>query len=227
MSAPKCFLLLVGSPRGKKSTSESLGNYLLEQLREMGLETEKIWIYQSLKSQEKSSDLISAVDRFDTVIFASPLYVDSLPAPVTKAIELIADHRKTTKMTKKQQLLAISNCGFPEAHHNDPALAIYRLFATESGFEWAGGLALGMGAAINGRSLNDLGSMARNVKKSLKLTATALAKGKPVSPEAVDLMAKQFIPSWIYMQIGGIGWRRQAKKNKVRTKSMYNRPYQR
>jgi predicted alpha-1,6-mannanase (GH76 family) len=84
-----------------------------------------------------------------------------------------------------------------------------------------------MGAAINGRSLNDLGSMVRNVKKSLKLTATALAKGKPVSPEAVDLMAKQFISSWIYMQIGGIRWRRQTKKNKVRTKSIYNRPYQR
>ena len=148
MSAPKCFLLLVGSPRGKKSTSESLGNYLLEQLREMGLETEKIWIYPSIKSQEKSSDLISAVDRFDTVIFASPLYVDSLPAPVTETMELIVNHRKTTKMTKKQQLLAISNCGFPEAHHNDTALAIYRLFATESGFEWAGGLALGMGAAM-------------------------------------------------------------------------------
>ncbi len=193
----------------------------------MGLETEKIWIYPSIKSQEKSSDLISAVDHFDTVIFASPLYINSLPASVTETMELIVNHRKTTKMTKKQQLLAISNCGFPGAHHNDTALAIYRLFAAESGFEWAGGLALGMGAAINGRSLNKIGSMARNVKKSLELTATALAKGKPVSQDAVDLMAKQPIPSWIYMQIGEIRWKCQAKKNKVRTKSIYNRPYQR
>ena len=226
MSTPKSFLLLVGSPREKKSTSESLGNYLLEQLRKIGLETEKIRIYPALKSQEKRSDLLSAVDRFDTVIFASPLYVDNLPAPVINAMEFIADHRKTIKVVKKQQLLAISNCGFPEAHHNDAALGIYRRFAMESGFEWSGELALGMGEAIGGRSLDERGGMVRNVKTSLNLTANALAKGESLPQEAVDLMAKRFIPIWMYILFGGFGWKRQAKKNKVDKKSMYGQPYQ-
>jgi len=225
MITPKRFLLLVGSPRGKKSTSEYLGNYLLEQLREIGLETKKIRIHPSLKSQDKRNDLLSAVDGFDTVIFASPLYVDNLPAPVIKVMELITEHRKNVKRGKKQQLLAISNCGFPESHHNDTAIAIYRRFAMESCFEWAGGLALGMGEAISGRSLDERGGMVRNVRTSLELTAKALAKGESVPKDAEELMAKQFIPTWMYILFGGIWCKRQAKKNKVKKKGMYSQPY--
>ncbi|MEW6242365.1 MAG: NAD(P)H-dependent oxidoreductase, partial [Chloroflexota bacterium] len=45
-------VLLVGSPRTKKSTSASLGNYLFEQLTARGVETETIQIYTSLNSPE-------------------------------------------------------------------------------------------------------------------------------------------------------------------------------
>jgi len=131
-------------------------------------------------------------------------------------MELIAKHRKTTENPPKQRLLAISNCGFPEAHHNDTALAICRRFALESGIEWAGGLALGGGEAIHGRSLNDAGGMVRKVKKSLDLTAATLAEGKSVPEEAVKLMSKPFIPTWMYILFGGMRWKKQAKK--VRSK---------
>lgn len=190
-------LLLVGSPRKSRSTSESLGAYLLYQFQKKGLPTETIHIYQTLKTDESQDNLLTAVDSYDIVILACPLYADSPPALVIRALELITKHRKTKKQGTKQQLLAISNCGFPEAQHNDISLAIYRRFATESGFEWVGGLALGMGEAISGRPLVKMGSLVKNARRSLELTADALAASQPIPQDAVTLMAKPFMPRWL------------------------------
>lgn len=224
MNTQKRVLLLVGSPRRPKSTSESLGMYLLDRLNEKGLITEKISIHTSLKSDRGLDNLLSTVDRSDIIILAFPLYVDSLPAPVIKAMELISEHRKTTQETRKQQLLAISNSGFPEASQNATALNICRCFALKLGFEWIGGLALGGGAAIDGRLLKDLGGMVRNIAKSLDITAVALAEGKPIPQEAVDKMAKPIIPTWLYMFFGGVGWKRKAKRYGAK-KILRNQPY--
>ena len=46
-------VLLVGSPRTKKSTSASLGGYLFDQLNARGIETQTVQIYTSLNSQER------------------------------------------------------------------------------------------------------------------------------------------------------------------------------
>jgi multimeric flavodoxin WrbA len=217
-------LLLVGSPKGNKSSSAALGNYLLERLQERGLETETVRIYTALKSEENWASLASAVERADLLILACPLYVDSAPAPVIRALERIAQERQMARPKRAQSLLAIVNCGFPEAQHNDPAIALYRRFAREAGFEWAGGLSLGGGGAIDGRPLGGLGGMVRNVTKSLDLAADDLAEGKPVSREAQEAMSRPIIPAWLYRLVGGLGWRTQARRHGVQ-KQLGARPF--
>jgi len=44
-----------------------------------------------------------------------------------------------------------------------------------------------------------MGGMVRNVTRSLDLAAAALAEGKPVPQEAVELMAKPLVPAWGYI----------------------------
>ena len=51
-------VLLVGSPRTKKSTSASLGGYLLEQLQARGVETQTIHIYTSINSPERMKAML-------------------------------------------------------------------------------------------------------------------------------------------------------------------------
>ena len=224
-SSQERVLLLVGSAKRPRSTSESLGTYLCERLGERGFEAETLLLHRALKSDEGCEELLAATDRADVIAIAFPLYVDSLPYLVIRAMELVAQHRQGRGDLKAQRLVAIVNCGFPEAHQNDTALAICRQFAREAGFEWAGGLALGGGEAINGQSLLRVKGMARNVIKSLDLTADALAEGKPVPQEAVGAMAKPITPAWAYAWLGGIGWKRRAKKHGVQ-KKLYDRPYQ-
>jgi multimeric flavodoxin WrbA len=224
MVAKQRVLLLVGSAKKNTSTSESIGTYLLEQLRTEGFSTETLFIHKSLRSDQGSRRLLEATRQADIIVIASPLYIDSLPYVVIRAMELIAKDRRT-KRKPEQRLLGIVNCGFPEAHHNEVALAMLRQFAREAGFQWAGGLALGAGEAIGGRPLLKVKGMARNVIKSLDLVADALVIGKPIPQEAVSKMAKLLMPRWLYMLFGNMGWKRQAMKHGVYRK-LNNRPYE-
>jgi len=111
-------LLLVGSPKTRKSSSNSLGGYLFEQLSARSIQTETIYLHTVLSSPEKMQALFDAVQSADLVTLAFPLYVDSLPAPVIEALERIAAHRQNRK-SRRQLFTTIANCGFPEAHHNN------------------------------------------------------------------------------------------------------------
>ncbi len=121
-------LLLVGSPRTRKSTSNSLGQYLYERLVGRSIETETIYPHTVLRSASKAQALLDAVEAADLVTLAFPLYVDLLPAPIIETLERIAAHRRG-RHSRPQVFTAIANNGFPEAAHNATALAICETFA--------------------------------------------------------------------------------------------------
>ncbi len=209
-------LLLVGSgkPTGT-SSSEALAGYLLERLEGLGFAPSKAYAHQVLRTERRTEAFLRQADEADLFILAFPLYVDTLPHLVTKALERIVAHRRSDAGPPSPRFLAIANCGFPEAEHNAVALAICREFAAEAGLEWAGGLAMGAGGAVSGRSLTAAGGLVRNVVRALDLTAAALAAGQPVPEEAVALMAKPLLPARLYTWIGGFGWRQLAWRNGV------------
>jgi multimeric flavodoxin WrbA len=219
-------LLLVGSPRTRKSTSCSLGGYLFEQLRAHQIQTEAIYIHTTISSSERTKAMLSAVDAADLILLAFPLYVDSLPAPVMKALEHIASHRTSQSGTRSGQMFAaIANCGFPEADHNATALAICENFARLTHFEWAGSLALGAGEGmVHGTPLNEMDGRVIPLKKALGLAAESLAQGMAIPPEAQALISKPFIPAWLYRAMGVYGWKQQARPYNAE-KSLKRQPY--
>ncbi len=219
-------LLLVGSPRTRKSTSNSLGSYLFELLKAHNIQTETIYIHTTMYSAERTKAMLSAIDLADLVLLAFPLYVDSLPAPVMNALEHIASHRTSQSGNKPRQLFAaIANCGFPEPNHNATALAICENFARLTNFQWARSLALGAGEGmIHGMPLNELDGRVIPLKKALDLAAESLAQGMVIPSEAQALLAKPFIPGWLYRAMGVYGWRQQAKEYSME-KIIKRQPY--
>ena len=215
--------LLVGSPRTKKSTSASLGGYLFEQLNAHGVETKTMQIYTSLNSSERMKLMLDSIENTDLIVLAFPLYVDSLPAPVTATLERITSYRKDNQSPIR--FAAIANCGFPGANHNNTALAICSEFARQSGLAWAGGLSLGAGEGIvHGVPLHELDNRAIPLKKALDLAAQALADGKPIPRTARDLLAEPIIPSWMYTLRGAFGWKQAAKPYGME-KKLKRQPY--
>jgi NAD(P)H-dependent FMN reductase len=216
-------VMLVGSPRTGKSTSSSLGGYLFEQLQARGIETQTLQIYTSFNSQTRMDALYEAVDNADLVVLAFPVYVDTLPAPVTATLEKIAARRQGN--SSKIHFAAISNCGFPEAHHNQTALAVCSEFARQNGFAWQGSLALGGGEGlVHGIPLNELDGRAMPLKQALNLAAQALSNRQPIPPNAQNLFGKPVIPNWLYKLFGNYGWRQQAKQYGMQ-KELRRQPY--
>jgi hypothetical protein len=233
MNAQKKALLLIGSPRGPKSISEYLGIYLSRKLQEKGIETEKVRLYPSMKSDEEKEHLCSSLDRSDILILAFPLYVDSLPSSVTKFLEIISEHRKSIKSPRKHQFVAVANNGFPEAHQNDTALAICRRFARETGMEWAGSLSVGGGEGIGfiarlfgNRPLEKLGYFSKKERNALDLITAFLTANGNNPQEVMELRTNRPMPDWMYVMGGTLfDWRYKAWKNKA-WKRIHDRPYQ-
>jgi NAD(P)H-dependent FMN reductase len=214
VKTPRSALLLVGSPKPGASSSESLGTYLLEELEKQGVRGEAIHVLKALRSDEATGQFLAAVAAADVVILSFPLYIDSLPAPVIRAFELIRAQRAgmPAEAGREQALVAIAQCGFPEAAHNTTALEICKHFAADAGFEWAGGLAMGAGGMVGGRPLREVRGMMRSAVRALDLAAVALAAGRQVPDEAVTVMAKPAFPAFAYRLIANRGWRSDLKK---------------
>lgn len=87
-------VLLVGSPKTRKSTSHALSGYLFERLSVKSIHTETIHLHTVLRSPEKMKSMLAAVEEADLVVLAFPLYVDSLPAPVIESLECIVAHQQ-------------------------------------------------------------------------------------------------------------------------------------
>lgn len=215
-------LLLIGSPKHKNSTSSALGEFLLKGLDKKGYECLKFQIASTLKNN--AQELLDSVQEADIIIFSFPIYVDCLPAPVIKAMELIGENRRNERNEKNQAMLSITNCGFPEALHNHTAVRICRSFAEKNGFDWLGGLFMGGGPAINGRPVEQMGGMTRNIVKALEMAVEAITREEEIPSEALELMSRKMMPRFLYMAAGNAGWKVQARRFKS-NRSLYEKPY--
>jgi multimeric flavodoxin WrbA len=229
--------LVIGSPKTmSNSTSNILGNYLLDRLKERGWETGSLTLNVNLSTDEGKKALLAAVDRVDLLVLAFPLYWDALPFLVTRAFELIADHCRMSGHNHPQRLLAIVNNGFPESYQNNLALSICRSFATSNDIIWMGGLAMGAGEAICGgdplKPRSQFGFPLTHISGALISAAEAIDQGQAIPAEATRGMSKNPVPHtpfllWrrLFMFQGNKMWENRAAGHGVSRQNMRARPY--
>jgi multimeric flavodoxin WrbA len=229
-------VLVVGSPRIlSRSTSHVLGTYVLDGLRSRGWETESLTLRPSLLKGAGEASLLAPFDRADLILLAFPLYVDALPYQMTRALELIADHRLAVSVDRHQALVAIANNGFAESYQNYLALSICRRFAAAAGMSWAGGLAMGAGEAITGgealKARSTLGVSCKHVLAALDAAVDALADGGVVPEAAIRGIARNPIPiapsavwRWISIRKAARMWQARAAVHGLSAEEMLARP---
>ena len=217
--------LLVGSAKPKgTSASETIARALAGRLERMSVTTELHFATEFVHDDPYAimhADAIAACDLFALV---TPLYVDSLPALATHALELIARSRR--RVGAPARCVAIVNCGFPEAEQNRTALRIARHFSTDAHYAWGGGLALGAGGVVSpGVALGHPHGPVAHVVRALDMAAPALAIGDPLPLEAIDAMAEAPLPDALYRVIGDLGFRWQAHANGLSQAAIHARPF--
>lgn len=215
-------LMIVGSPKSKVSTSEKIGNYVLDKLSVQGHTVSGLNAAMTLVSSEGEKCLIDKAKQADVILFSFPLYVDSLPAPLIKVCEILS---KSVKDTHKE-VVAIANSGFPEPKQNFTALDILESFARQSGLNWVCGLAVGAGAALASRKpkkLEDHGGMVARLQKSLDEIVTMITKD--VSSKGHMTVCAQPLPRWMYTMMGDMGWKEAAKRRGLKKSDLLARPF--
>jgi len=215
-------LLLIGSPRGRRGNSGAMGFYIAGKLGAAGMETVS-FLLNPVRGGPDYSVLESEVSHADLVILFSPVYVDSLPGPVIRAMEQIAERRRG-EYVGKPAFAAVVCSGFPEPRNTELALATCKLFAQETGMKWLGGLGFGMGETLGGKTPDQAGGTAFIIRWALDIASEAWAKLEEVPKSALRSAARQRIPSWLYRFMGNWSWNKTAKKIGTGER-MKDRPY--
>jgi len=161
------------------------------------------------------SELLASIDTAEVVVLSTPLYVDSLPAPVIRALYRIAAHRAETNTGNVPRFFSIVNCGFVEAWQNVGAQRMLQQFCAQARFESVGSLSLGAS-----------GTMTRKVRKALELVVNALREDILVPEDVYKLAKARAIPTSLYILGRNMMWKQQAKANGVRDK-LKAQPYKR
>lgn len=201
-------VLLLGSPKAKGSASRVVGEAMLTRLAARGWDVRTERIPTAMDDDAKAAAVLDAAAPADLVVLAFPLYVDTLPALVTRFLERWADSGGSLR--GGQRLAVLVQCGFPEAAHCAPAIEVCRHFAEEAGLEWAGAIAFGMAGSLASGSLER--SPYARALPALDEAADALAAGEGIPASAVAAFATPPMPRWLYTLIGNVGWRIEARK---------------
>jgi NAD(P)H-dependent FMN reductase len=216
-------LLLIGSPKPRASASRSFGEAILTRLAARGSSTRTANVTPSFRSPDALRRLLDEVEWADLVVLSFPVYVDSLPAPVTRFLEAWAEEATPRPSRLRATRLAVlTQCGFPEVAHCAVAIDVCRAFCRETGVEWAGALAFGTGGAVEGRPV-ERSPLARAVA-AFDAAAEALAAGRPIPASAAQALERQFAPGWVYTWFGGLGWWFLARKRGAK-EPLRLRPY--
>lgn len=243
MSKLNNVLILIGSPKGKRSASNNFASYIENRFKKNGVETETDYIVHHQKA-DRLQKFVKKAFNYELMVMVAPLYIDSIPAVTIKFMEEFSSYKKAQDInfphkhlksgneslseTPNQKLFVVFNSGFPEPSHNDLAIQMCEIFAHRSDMEWTGGITIGMGAAFQSRSVKNAGGMARNLRKGLDAIVDNLTLDEPILPETIHTASKPLMPlflaKFIMRYFGGFMWKGQVKDDAVK-KKMYDRPY--
>ena len=222
--APKVAILIGSARPVAESTSWSLARYLASRLDAAGGSTRLIAATEFARGAAAAEAAARGLAEADIVVVAAPLYVDTLPALPTLALERLRALRQT-QGARPARLVGLVNCGFPEPEQTRFAFAVLREAAREMGMVWAGGLAIGGGEAIHGRPLAETGGMTAALRRALEASAVALAQGGAVPHDAAVAAARAFLPPALYRMMGGFGQWWQARKTGLSLSDLRARPF--
>ena len=135
-------MMIDGSPKVSKSNSE----YFLNILSDF-IESKDIVKYK-LSKKVDYEDIIKEINTIDTLVFAFPLYVDSLPSHVLEFLIMLEENFKDN--LKGVNVYVIANCGFYEGKQNKIALNIMKCWCKKMNIKWAQGIGIGAGEMMGG-----------------------------------------------------------------------------
>jgi multimeric flavodoxin WrbA len=221
----KNFVFVSASPKvNEPSVSELLAHMAGERIDSPEAEKVYIDVRQSIMKRRTEQDFI-ILSKADAIVIVFPLYVFCMPGILTRFLEDYYKYRCENKIPEANtKVYAVINCGFPESGINLEAARVIRSFSKHIGADFRFGVLIGGGGMILGAK--DAPFMKKTVAKLAEAFSAIAADvfnegGEP--PEDVYIEMK--FPRRLYLAAGNMGWGVLAKKNGLKKKDLYCRPY--
>lgn len=165
----------------------------------------------------------AAMSQADAIILLFPLYFFCMPAMLTRFLQDFAVQHPTTD--HKASVYAIINCGFPEPELNREAMRVVECFAHKTGKLFGGGVMAGCGGMIlAAKDAPFMRPIVKEIDDMLLRVKHDYSSSIPVEARVASVSVK--FPRALYFVAGNAGWKSMARKNRLKLKEMYQKPYE-
>lgn len=203
-------MMIDGSPKVSKSNSE----YFLNILSDF-IESKDIVKYK-LSKKVDYEDIIKEINTIDTLVFAFPLYVDSLPSHVLEFLIMLEENFKDN--LKEVNVYVIANCGFYEGKQNKIALNIMKCWCKKMNIKWAQGIGIGAGEMMGG--LRNV-PMGKGPNTNLGLALDNLAKNINENKSGDDIFTTpSMFPRFAFRFAANRFWISKANRNGLKKRDL-------
>lgn len=203
-------MMIDGSPKVSKSNSE----YFLNILSDF-IESKDIVKYK-LSKKVDYEDIIKEINTIDTLVFAFPLYVDSLPSHVLEFLIMLEENFKDN--LKGVNVYVIANCGFYEGKQNKIALNIMKCWCKKMNIKWAQGIGIGAGEMMGG--LRNV-PMGKGPNTNLGLALDNLAKNINENKSGDDIFTTpSMFPRFAFRLAANRFWISKANRNGLKKRDL-------
>lgn len=189
LSPVSSITLLSGSTRGRKTTSESMLNYLAEIFP--GTTSEVFRAYQVEKDPERLASLATSIQQSDLLLIIAPLYVDAPPASLLKVLHELVEHQ--SEKLRGKGIFGIIHSGYMKPSHRAVSLSILHQFSRTAGMNWYGGMGFGGTSPVAGEPLQEA-FFTKNLRTCLEALTETFAEGNPLSDKFYSISDKKPVP---------------------------------
>jgi len=178
-------------------------------------------------SDHKLLEAFETLSKADVIIISFPLYVFCIPGLLTRFLVDYYNYYTASGLVKnKVKVYAIVNCGFPEPEINLEAVRVINSFSQHINAEFRFGVLIGGGpmmiAAKNAPFMKKAVQKLHDAFSSIVTDINHESSDK-IEPIYIDfdfLFLRRF-----YLFMGGRGWIKLARKNRLQKKDLYKKPY--
>lgn len=221
----KNIVLISASPKvNEKSVSELFIRMAEGHIDADNVHKTVIDVRQSIARRNTPEDF-ETISQADAMIIAFPLYVFCLPGILMRFLEdYYKFYSENGKAKGNAKVYAIVNCGFPEPEINREAVRVIRRFCRHINADFRFGVLVGGGGMILGTK--DAPFMKKTLNK-LDEAFSAIAKDIQNNEygDTDDICIAMNFPRRLYFFMGDKGWAFMARKNGLKKRDLYRKPY--
>ncbi len=208
----------------EESSSSLLAQMAGNVLKGPGITHTFIDVRQSITKNQTHKDF-EILAKADVVIIVFPLYIFCLPGILMRFLEDYSHYDVEHNNSRSPKIYAVVNCGFPEPGINLEAVRVIKSFSRHIHAHFRFGILIGGGGMLlEAKDASFMKKNFRHLNQAFSKIARDLQNDNLEEAENINISMN--FPRWLYLFLGNRNWLSLARKNGLKKKDLYRKPYE-